>query len=49
MRPTSTTTTTTGSVHKVAKGEVKHAQHSKEEVTILTQISIQISIQTNPP
>ena len=26
-----------------------HAHHSKEEVTILTQISIRISIQTNPP
>ena len=47
MQPTSTTTT--GSVHKEAKGGVKHAHHSKEEVTTSTQISIRISIQTNPP
>ena len=35
--------------HKEARGGVRHAHHSKEEVTILTQISIQISIRTNPP
>ena len=46
MQPTSTTTTT-GPVHKEAKGGVKHAHHSKEGVTISTQILIQISIQTN--
>ena len=47
MRPTSTATTT-GSVHKEAKGGVKHTHHSKEEVIISTQISIPILIQTNP-
>ena len=45
-QPTSTTTTP-GSVHKEARGGVNHAQHSKEEVTTITQISI--SIRTNPP
>jgi len=43
-QPTSSTTTP-GSVHKEARGGVKHAHHSKEEVTISTQISIR----TNPP
>ena len=38
-QPTSTTTTP-GSVHKEARGGVKHAHHPKEDVTILTQISI---------
>jgi hypothetical protein len=38
MRPTSTTITT-GFVHKEAKGGVKHAHHS-EEVIISTPISI---------
>ena len=47
-QPTSTTTTP-GSVHKEARGGVKHAHHSKEEVTTITQISIRISIRTNPP
>ena len=36
-QPTSTTTTL-GSVHKEARGGTKHAHHSKEEVTTLTQI-----------
>ena len=53
LRPVKTqltsTTTTQGSAHKEAKGGVKDAHHSKEEVTISTQISIRISIQTNPP
>jgi hypothetical protein len=48
-QPTSTTTTTTGIVHKEAKGGVKHPHHSKEEVTISIPISIRISIRTNPP
>ena len=48
MQPTSTTTTS-GSVHKETRVGVRHAHHSKEEVTISTQISIRISIQTNPP
>ena len=47
MQPISTTTTP-GSVHKEARGGVRHAHHSKEEVTTLTQISIRISIRTNP-
>jgi hypothetical protein len=38
-----------GSVHKEAKGGVKHAHHSKEEVTISIQILIRISLRTNPP
>jgi hypothetical protein len=38
-----------GSVHKEAKGGVKHAHHSKEEVKISTQISVRNSIQINPP
>ena len=45
MQPTSTTTTP-GSVHKEARGGVKHAHHSKEEeVTTFNQISIR----ANPP
>ena len=40
---------TSGSVQKEARGGVKHAHHSKEEVTTLTQISTRISIRTNPP
>ena len=48
MQPTSTTITP-GSVHKEARGGVRHAHHSKEEVKISTQISIRISIRTNPP
>jgi len=43
-QPTSTTTTP-GSVPKEARGGVKHAHHSKEKVTTLTQISIR----TKPP
>ena len=31
------------------QGWVNHAHHSKEEVTTITQISIRISIRTNPP
>jgi hypothetical protein len=34
-----------GIVHKEAKGGTSHANHTKEEVTV----TIQISIQTNPP
>ena len=41
--------TTPGSVHKEARSGVKHAHHSKVEVTTLTQISIQILIRANPP
>ena len=35
MQPTSTTTTS-GFVHKEARGGAKHAHHSKDEVTIST-------------
>ena len=39
----------TGFCPQGGQGGVKHAHHSKEEVTTLTQISIRITIRTNPP
>ena len=39
----------TGFRRQGGQGGVNHTHHSKEEVTISTQISIRISIRTNPP